>query len=56
MNTETMQRNRQGQGSRISKPATIHSCAQSGDLLGFQRLLSGNPYLLNERNPVVRSH
>ncbi|KAG6772091.1 hypothetical protein POTOM_023487 [Populus tomentosa] len=53
MNTETMQRNRQGQGSRTSKPATIHSCAQSGDLLGFQRLLSGNPYLLNERNPVM---
>ncbi|KAF9680515.1 hypothetical protein SADUNF_Sadunf06G0129400 [Salix dunnii] len=37
MNTETMQRNRQGRE----------------DLLGFQRLLRGNPYLLHERNPVM---
>jgi hypothetical protein len=52
----TMQRDRQDHGSRSSKPATIHSYAQSGDLLGFQRLLRGDPSLLNERNPVVRFH
>jgi hypothetical protein len=51
-----MQRDRQDHGSRSSKPATIHSYAQSGDLLGFQRLLRGDPSLLNERNPVVRFH
>lgn len=48
-----MQRDRQDHGSRSSKPATIHSYAQSGDLLGFQRLLRGDPSLLNERNPVM---
>ncbi|KAG6739640.1 hypothetical protein POTOM_057243 [Populus tomentosa] len=48
-----MQRDRQDHGSRSSKPATIHSHAQSGDLLGFQRLLRGDPSLLNERNPVM---
>lgn len=44
------------QRSRSAKPTTIHGYAQSGDLLGFQKLLRENPSLLNERNPVVRSH
>ncbi|KAL8129662.1 hypothetical protein V2J09_018817 [Rumex salicifolius] len=39
--------------SRSSRPMTIHGFAQSGDLTGFQRLLSTNPSLLNERNPVM---
>lgn len=43
------------QRSRSSKPTTIHGCAQSGDLLALQKLLRGNPSLLNDRNPVVRS-
>ncbi|KAL1356666.1 hypothetical protein HN51_008653 [Arachis hypogaea] len=41
------------QRSRSSKPPTIHGCAQSGDLVGLQRLLRQNPSLLNERNPVM---
>ncbi|GMN50526.1 hypothetical protein TIFTF001_019684 [Ficus carica] len=41
------------QRSRSGKPSTIHGHAQSGDLLGFQRLLRENPSLLNERNPVM---
>ena len=45
----------QDQRPRSSKPPTIHGCAQSGDLVGLQRLLRDNPSLLNERNPVVRS-
>uniref|UniRef100_A0A2P2ISG7 Uncharacterized protein MANES_03G021400 n=1 Tax=Rhizophora mucronata TaxID=61149 RepID=A0A2P2ISG7_RHIMU len=48
-----MQRPNQDQRSRSSRPATIHDCAHSGDLIGFQKLLSGNPSLLNERNPVM---
>ncbi|EXB79940.1 Protein cfxQ-like protein [Morus notabilis] len=49
-----MQRSRdQIHRSRSAKPATIHSYAHSGDLLGFQRLLRENPSLLNERNPVM---
>ncbi|WCJ42473.1 ESX-1 secretion system protein EccA1 [Euphorbia peplus] len=36
-----------------SKPLTIHGYAQSGDLLGVQKLLRGNHCLLNERNPVM---
>ena len=44
------------QRQRSAKPATIHAYAQSGDFVGFQRLLKQNPSLLNERNPVVRSH
>ncbi|KAL9440625.1 hypothetical protein AB3S75_019320 [Citrus x aurantiifolia] len=47
-----MQKN-QDRRSRSAKPATIHGCAQSGDLLDFQRLLRENPSLLNERNPVM---
>lgn len=46
----------QDQRSRFAKPATIHGCALSGDLAGLQRLLRDNPSLLNEKNPVVRSH
>lgn len=38
---------------RSSKPTTIHGFAQSGDLTNFQKLLKGNPSLLNERNPVM---
>ncbi|RVW96300.1 Protein CfxQ [Vitis vinifera] len=41
------------QRSRSSKPTTIHGCAQSGDLLALQKLLRGNPSLLNDRNPVM---
>lgn len=41
--------------SRSAKPLTIHGYAQSGDLLGFQKLLRDNPSLLNDTNPVVRS-
>ncbi|KAK2645679.1 hypothetical protein Ddye_020874 [Dipteronia dyeriana] len=41
------------QRSRSVKPTTIHGCAQSGDLLAFQKLLRDNPSLLNERNPVM---
>ncbi|GAB2292244.1 hypothetical protein Dimus_026493 [Dionaea muscipula] len=44
---------RSQQRSRSAKPTTIHGFAQSGDLVGFQRLLSDNPSLLNERNPVM---
>ena len=44
----------QDQRSRSAKPTTIHGYAQSGDLLGFQKLLRENPSLLNEGNPVVR--
>ncbi|XP_059286505.1 uncharacterized protein LOC132039957 [Lycium ferocissimum] len=48
-----MQRSRD-QRSRSSRPVTtIHGFAQSGDLLSFQKLLSDNPSLLNERNPVM---
>ncbi|KAJ1419396.1 P-loop containing nucleoside triphosphate hydrolase [Sesbania bispinosa] len=39
--------------SRPSKPATIHACALSGDLVGLQKLLRDNPSLLYERNPVM---
>lgn len=46
----------QDQRSRSSRPRTIHACAHSGDLLAFQKLLRANPALLNETNPVVRSH
>ncbi|XP_021723655.1 uncharacterized protein LOC110691027 [Chenopodium quinoa] len=41
------------QRPRSLKPITIHGYAQSGDLVGFQRLLKENPSLLNERNPVM---
>ncbi|KAL3363174.1 hypothetical protein AABB24_012463 [Solanum stoloniferum] len=47
-----MQRSRD-QRSKSSRPTTIHGFAQSGDLLAFQKMLSGNPSLLNERNPVM---
>ncbi|KAJ8749799.1 hypothetical protein K2173_013202 [Erythroxylum novogranatense] len=43
----------QDQRSRFSRPATVHGCAQSGDLSGFQKLLRDNASLLNERNPVM---
>ncbi|CAI0389987.1 unnamed protein product [Linum tenue] len=48
-----MQKPFQDQRSRSSKPATIHACAQSGDLPAVQKLLRDNPSLLNERNPVM---
>lgn len=41
------------QRSRSAKPTTIHGYAQSGDLVGFQKLLRENPALLNERNAVM---
>ncbi|URE44823.1 N-(5'-phosphoribosyl)anthranilate isomerase [Musa troglodytarum] len=41
------------QRSRSARVATIHGCAQSGDLLGLQRRLQENPSLLNARNAVV---
>ncbi|KAE9464513.1 hypothetical protein C3L33_03639, partial [Rhododendron williamsianum] len=47
-----MQRNQQDQRSRSAKPTTVHGCAQSGDLVGIQKLLQDNPSLLNDRNPV----
>lgn len=43
------------QRSRSSKPITIHGLAQSGDVVAFKKLINENPFLLNERNPVVRS-
>lgn len=43
----------QDQRSRPAKPATIHSCALSGDLIGLQKLLRDNPSLLNDKNPVM---
>ncbi|XP_015898317.3 uncharacterized protein LOC107431824 [Ziziphus jujuba] len=43
----------QDKRSRSAKPTTIHGFAQSGDLLGFQKLLRDNPSLINERNPVM---
>lgn len=49
-----MQRTRD-QRSRSSRPITIHGLAQSGDVVAFKKLLNDNPFLLNERNPVVRS-
>ncbi|OMO89297.1 CbxX/CfqX [Corchorus capsularis] len=45
--------NRQDQRSRSAKPTTIHGFAQSGDLVGLQKLLKDKPFLLNERNPVM---
>ncbi|CAI0628914.1 unnamed protein product [Linum tenue] len=48
-----MQKPVQDQRSRSSKPATIHACAQSGDLPAVQKLLRDNPSFLNERNPVM---
>ncbi|KAK5817147.1 uncharacterized protein LOC108470643 [Gossypium arboreum] len=47
-----MQR-RQDQRSRSVKPITVHGLAQSGDLVGLQKLLNDKPFLLNERNPVM---
>ncbi|PSS15594.1 Protein CfxQ like [Actinidia chinensis var. chinensis] len=47
-----MQRNRD-QRPRPAKPTTVHGYAQSGDLIGFQKLLRDNPSLLNDRNPVM---
>ncbi|CAN6564295.1 unnamed protein product [Malus baccata var. baccata] len=44
---------RPDQRSRSAKPTTIHGCAQSGDLNGFQKLLRENPSLLNEKNAVM---
>ncbi|XWS72025.1 hypothetical protein CRYUN_Cryun02cG0005200 [Craigia yunnanensis] len=44
---------RQDQPSRSAKPTTIHGFAQSGDLVGLQKLLNHKPFLLNERNPVM---
>ncbi|XP_051132033.1 uncharacterized protein LOC127252068 [Andrographis paniculata] len=41
------------QRPRSSRPTTIHGFAQSGDLNAFQKLLRGNPALLNESNPVM---
>lgn len=41
------------QRSRSTKPTTIHGYAQSGDLIGFQKMLKDNPSLLNDRNPVM---
>ncbi|XP_068652060.1 uncharacterized protein [Aristolochia californica] len=43
----------QDQRSRSSKPATIHNCAQSGDLTGLQKRVAENPSLLNARNAVM---
>ncbi|GMH13680.1 hypothetical protein Nepgr_015521 [Nepenthes gracilis] len=48
-----MQSTRHQRSRPSSKPTTIHGLAQSGDLVGFQRLLKENPSLLNERNPVM---
>ncbi|KAL6974411.1 hypothetical protein U1Q18_028594 [Sarracenia purpurea var. burkii] len=47
-----MQRS-QDKRSRSAKLITIHGLAQSGDLIGFQKLLRDNPSLLNDRNPVI---
>ncbi|KAK4397024.1 protein CfxQ [Sesamum angolense] len=41
------------QRARSLKPTTIHGFAQCGDFSAFQKLLRGNPSLLNERNPVM---
>lgn len=41
------------QQSKSFTPTTIHGFAQSAYLLAFQKMLSDNPSLLNERNPVV---
>ncbi|CAJ2636821.1 unnamed protein product [Trifolium pratense] len=43
----------QDQRSRPTKPATIHTFALSGDLIGLQKLLRDNPSLLNDKNPVM---
>ncbi|XP_022730421.1 uncharacterized protein LOC111285312 isoform X1 [Durio zibethinus] len=43
----------QDQRLRSAKPTTIHGFAQSGDLVGLQKLLKDKPFLLNERNPVM---
>lgn len=53
-NRKEMQRTRD-QRSRSSRSMTIHGLAQSGDVVAFKKLISDNPFLLNERNPVVRS-
>ncbi|KAM1389701.1 hypothetical protein ACFX13_018043 [Malus domestica] len=42
------------QRSRSARPTTIHGFAQSGDLLGFQKLLRETPSLLNEKNAVMQ--
>ncbi|KAJ9551146.1 hypothetical protein OSB04_015191 [Centaurea solstitialis] len=48
-----MQRVKDQQNSRSTKPATIHASAQSGDLSGVQRRLRDQPSLINDRNPVM---
>lgn len=48
-----MQRVKDQQLSRSTKPATIHASAQSGDLPAVQRRLRDNPSLINDRNPVM---
>lgn len=48
-----MQRVKDQQHSRSTKPATIHTSAQSGDLPAVQRRLRDQPSLINDRNPVM---
>ncbi|KAF5748589.1 caseinolytic peptidase B protein [Tripterygium wilfordii] len=48
-----MQRPQDQRSRSTARPATIHGCAQYGNLLGLQNLLRENPYLLNERNAVM---
>ncbi|KVI01266.1 Ankyrin repeat-containing protein [Cynara cardunculus var. scolymus] len=48
-----MQRVKDQQHSRSTKPATIHASAQSGDLPAVQRRLRDQPSLINDRNPVM---
>ncbi|KAL2500889.1 AAA-type ATPase family protein/ankyrin repeat family protein [Forsythia ovata] len=40
--------------SKVSVPnTTIHACAESGDLIGFQRLLQNDPSRLHERSLIM---
>ncbi|KAG0493942.1 hypothetical protein HPP92_004936 [Vanilla planifolia] len=42
-----------GKLSRKRRPATIHECAQFGDLLGIQKQLVENPLLINAKNAIM---
>ncbi|KAJ0097235.1 hypothetical protein Patl1_27439 [Pistacia atlantica] len=48
-----MENGQDKQSSVSEKRITIHDCAQSGDIDGFEKLLQDNPSLLNERNAII---
>ncbi|KAJ0041110.1 hypothetical protein Pint_26730 [Pistacia integerrima] len=48
-----MENGHANQSSGSEKRITIHDCAQSGDIDGFQKLLQDNPSLVEERNAFM---